>query len=233
MALKTGRCFTYNNYGDLFIETTGAHGPDIAAQRLDDLDRASLQFALSTHSGNHWAVDIGCGRGTQGLRFATLGFKTLLVDLQENSQRCAIINSLLGNSQVVALQSDVRGLGPADLPDKIKILYSQRFIHYLTWEEAVSLLSNLSKRMPVGARAFISAGGIDTEYGLAYVHRSLPVTERFAHLSPDMAEQHHIREKVCLYSCEDLAKLCKRVGLDPVNIWVSEFGNIKGEFARI
>ena len=35
-------------YGDRLVATTGTHGPDIASQRIDDLDRRALEAVLAS-----------------------------------------------------------------------------------------------------------------------------------------------------------------------------------------
>ena len=60
---------TLNLYGDRPISTTGAHGIDVASQRLDALDKEALEQVLQ--SGERLScIDLGCGFGWQGVRFA-------------------------------------------------------------------------------------------------------------------------------------------------------------------
>ena len=68
-----------NLYGDRLVATSGRHGGDIASQRIDELDRACLEFCLSLGPGVA-AADIGCGLGAQGFRLAALGAAVTLCD---------------------------------------------------------------------------------------------------------------------------------------------------------
>src|SRR6478672_1212817 len=63
-----------NRYGDTLIQTTGSHGADISIQRMDDLDITATSYALELRKkkANSAALDLGCGGGVQGLRFASL-----------------------------------------------------------------------------------------------------------------------------------------------------------------
>ena len=219
-----------NLYGDRVVRTTGKHGVDIASQRMDDLDIAALQYALQKTEKRGVAIDLGCGSGMQGLRFAALGFKTMLIDwlpIEMTVLRIAEIDQMLPLSYVM---KDVRTLTASELPDEVAFCYSQRFIQYLQFEEAVTLLRLLRARMPVGAKLFLSASGLLSELGDGYEGRKHPLTRRFAVLARNMANKHDIHEPVCLYTLEDLIALCRSAAFLPEHVFSSPFGNVKGIF---
>lgn len=64
---------TLNLYGDQVLPTAGGHGSNIAIPRLNDLNIASLHFALDSKPDDGDFVDLECGLGAQALRFADLG----------------------------------------------------------------------------------------------------------------------------------------------------------------
>lgn len=177
-------------------------------------------------------MDLGCGFGAQSLRLGVIGFSVTMVDIIDISESVRLMNRVIGSERLKFLRRDTAELSDNDIPDSLDILYSQRFIHYLKFGEALRLLGMLSKRLKPGARLFVSASGLHSELGQEYPHRELPIESRFAPLAPSMAEKHQIREAVCLYEETDLARASKILKLDTITVFRSSFGNIKGVFAK-
>ena len=210
--------------------TTGKHGADISSQRIDDLDVETILYALQLKERKGTSLDLGCGIGIQGLRLASLGFKTVLIDwipVDMTVLRVVGLNELLPLSY---LMKDARALESADLPSEIAVCYSQRFIHYLMFNEAVALLGLVRQQMLPGAKLFLSASGLLSELGHNYQGRSHELSGRFAHLSESMAEKHSIHEPVCLYTPDDLVNLCEKASFSCDRVYLSSFGNVKGVF---
>jgi hypothetical protein len=128
------------------------------------------------------------------------------------------------------LQKDARMLTSEDFGDDIGIAYSQRFIHYLRFSEAVSLLTLVRSKMRTDGKLFLSASGLLSELGNDYYGSNQELSNRFAPLTPTMAEKHDIREPVCLYTPEDLVTLCEQASYKPERVFSSAFGNVKGIF---
>jgi hypothetical protein len=218
-----------NELGDEIITTTGSHGVDVSSQRLNNLDKTGLRYALGLdlYEGSHSAVDLGCGLGSQGVRFSLLGMDTTLIDIHDISDRVDFLSDLFSLGDLQFTQTDARELKADDLPDSISLLHSQRFIHYLTFEEARDLLSLLAERMAPSGRAFISASGLYSELGDDYPDRDVALEDRYSKLSPTMAERHDIRDPVCLYAKEDMERLLSESGFQLREFLPSDFGNVK------
>lgn len=216
-----------NQWNDRVIETTGTHGADIASQRMDELDEAALRFALDWNDEPVTALDLGCGMGVQGLRFSLTGVDTTLVDILDISERVEALNELFDIGDLRFLERDVRELTAADVPANLKLVYSQRFVHYLTWDETHELFELLAENVQPGGRLFVSASGLNTELGEGYPDRDAPPERRFSELAPAVAEKHDIREKVCLYEREDMRRLLTETGFRVKSISTSGFGNVK------
>jgi hypothetical protein len=216
-----------NLYGDDVVRTTGQHGADVSSQRLNDLDRAALRHALNTLDQPLSAVDIGCGLGAQGIRFGLLGIETTLVDILNISSRIEIVESAFEICDLNFVNADAKSLDRDDLPERIGTAYSQRFIHYLEFDDAVELLRTTIERMDEAGRLFISASGLHTELGDGYPHSDRPLEDRFAKLHPVMREKHDIRDQICLYTVRDMRVLFGASGIRPVEIKQSKFGNVK------
>lgn len=219
-----------NLYGDQAIATTGSHGPDIASQRLDDLDRRALRAVLESAT-RLTCVDLGCGRGVGGLRLALLGAEVFLYDLQDEPESL----SRFCQEHRLPLRyrsGDLRAVADGGLPERIDLAYSQRFIHFLRFGQACTLLAQLAARMPQGGRFYLSATGIRSELGDGYAGAGQPLDLRFARLAPEMAAKHGILEPVCLYGEADFVRLLEEAGFKVESVWHSPFGNLKGVFAR-
>ena len=178
-----------NDYGDSPTPTTGVHGVDIASQRLDDLDRACLEFALDCTQAGQTAIDLGCGLGAQSLRLASLGWKVWMCDLLDLGSRVNSINAILGAPHLHFLCKDARQLASRDLPTSATMLYSQRFIHYLTYSEAVSVLRLISTCLQPRSQLFLSASGLHSELGGSYPCSSHSLETRFAKLNSSTAKK--------------------------------------------
>jgi SAM-dependent methyltransferase len=224
-----------NLYGDRLVETTGQHGADIASQRLDGLDAQALRHALDLKlqsDGQTGAVlDIGCGSGMQALRFASLGLPTVMVDQLPLDKTVLRSEGLAALLPISYLMKDACALTAADLPGEIALCYSQRFIHYLRFGEALALLRLVRTRMAKGAKLFLSASGLQSELGAGYAGALQPMAERFSPLAGPMAQQHGIHAPVCLYAPDELQALGEQAGFAVERIHASTFGNVKGVFA--
>ena len=78
-----------------------------------------------------------------------------------------------------------------------------------------------------------SASGLNSELGHGYPHAGHSVEERCAPLADAMQAKHGIRERVCLYTVEDLERAVLAHGFTAVRTWTSPFGNVKGIFERL
>jgi len=219
-----------NLYGDQLHATTGTHGTDIAKQRLDHLDIAAIKHILGQQGRKMMALDLGCGWGIQGLRFASLGVTTTLIDQLPPEQMVIGTGDLNKALPINYQQVDLNDLNALQLPPTLNLIFSQRFIHYLPFNQAVRLLQLLRGQVVDDARLYLSASGLDTELGNGYSDKPKCIEERFSAPAPVMAEKHGILEPVCLYQSGDLEQPALSAGYAPLSVWQSDFGNIKGIF---
>ena len=218
-----------NVYGDNLSPTTGKHGSNISEQRIDELDKACLDFVKTrvAETGSCQAVDIGAGSGAQSKRMAELGAVVLMIDLTDQKQAIAAFNAGLSREAIHFIQSDVRELASGDWPNKIDCVYSQRMLSAIPYIEALKLLHTLKSRAAAGAHFFLSAGGLDSEYKEGYPDAEKPVEERWAKLAPAMGEKHNVLIPQCLYHADDLNHLLEKAGLTVLRSWTSAFRNVK------
>ncbi len=113
-----------NLYGDRLISTTGSHGADIGSQRLDELDKEALLHILSLQTPRTVCLDLGCGLGWQGSRFAMLGAAAYLFDLLPESALVATLREK-ANLNLSYRQGDLRLLQGKVFPSQVHIAFSQ------------------------------------------------------------------------------------------------------------
>jgi SAM-dependent methyltransferase len=229
-----------NVHGDQLIsaETAATHGADISWQRTDELDRRFLRNCLdmlevtAAQGSSAIGLDLGSGYGRPSIAAALFGVEMHLYDLLDLAQYASRLRKTLNLSCLRYHRGDLSRLNPEDLPPMISVVYSQRFVHYLRFSEAVALLRSVTDRLVPHGRIFISASGLRSELGVGYKHKALPIQQRFARISPEMAEKHGIHEPVALYELEDLDKLLLPMGCEREWDAYSEFGNVKACFVK-
>ena len=111
------------------------------------------------------AIDLGGGLGFHSIEMAKLGASVTMVDIADTDTE-EFSNNLK------FIQKNVMDLTEADL-DYIDVLYSQRALHYLPYRDIQKLLNFMFSHMSEDSAIFISAAGLNAEYGGTYLNRSL------------------------------------------------------------
>ncbi len=210
---------------------TGNHkcGKDVSSFRYDELDYAALakceqivKESKSNNVGSHENItvfDLGCGHGSMTVSFAEIGADAFAFDLHPHQK--LYNNDLLKSEHIV--KTDIRNVNWGSFPHP-KIVYSQRTLHYIRYDELCALLSSLIEfKLPI--YFYLSFSGMNSELSIGYQKASLK--NRFSYLSDEMAVKHDIHEPVCLYYPEDIYQLASLNNLKVEKLWVSEFGNVK------
>ena len=217
-----------NIHGDQLVRASSGHGSDIASQRADDLDRMAIEQVSNLHT-TCLALDVACGLGGQAIRLAKAGAHVIAVDIADLSKEVTALAKKAGVATTVSfLRGDLRKLDEQMAGQAFDIICCQRAIHYLTWREAVQAVGRLALLLKPEGRLYLSASGIESELGLGYWGRELALSKRYAPLAEAMAGKHGIEGSVCLYSLEDLKSLFLAAGLAPLELFTSQFGNVKG-----
>ena len=218
-----------NDYGDRFVPAGAAgYGPAISQQREDSLDAAALQSARrllleAAPARQPMVYDVGAGHGAMAIKFALAGCAVVACDLAPMPALRAFAGGGHGGQVRVIDGRDARDVEWHHMPPP-DLVYSQRFLHYLPFPDAIALVRALVRP---GHRCifYLSMSGLDSE--LARGYPALPLEARFAALREDLMEKHGIRRPVCLYTLADALVLAESCGLDVTELWRSEFGNVK------
>jgi hypothetical protein len=207
-------------------------GRNVSSQEIDDLDREAAEFALSLKASRKnrcVAIDLGCGDGVGGVRFALSGIDSYLYDLAFPRSLLRLMQEYrLGNLKKIS--RDMARINENHIPHHVDIVYSQRALHYLTAEELSQLLSQVRNRCSRRCRAFLSIAGYDTEIGVSHSKRGLPLKQRHGLPSVEMQSKHLIHFPLTIYRAEEFVDLVEGVGFKVLKCETSPFGNIKGSF---
>lgn len=223
-----------NSSGDVFRPTETARGVDISSQRTDWIDTECLNFIRGCSSDledRPKALDLGAGFATHSINMATAGADVTLIDL-DCAQAIKSINAAesggaIPRGSIVPIAKDFRSVADQDIAGNIHVLYSQRALHYLPYEDALALLRKIVEKMSFDGKAFLSVAGFDTEYGKSHPHREEPVQKRFSLVTEDMRIKHGIHHPIVTYTADEFKELLACAGLDVERIEASDFGNIK------
>ena len=225
-----------NLYGDDLSWRAKRRGANISSQRMDDLDSRCIEYAFflrRKRRNNFRSVDLGCGDGVQSFLLALLGYEAFAYDQEPLPHDVLSAKATYGRMRFKFRQCDLADLNTVKFPNNgVDICYSQRFIHYLHPTEARQLLEKVTKSMTRGGHLFISASGKNTEIGRAHPFRDLPLNKRFASIESTTAKKHSIHDPITVYSLGEFEEMMNLCGFETVDVWESDFGNLKGVFAK-
>lgn len=222
-----------NMYGDQCSVLSTNKGADIATQRADDLDIASVEYAKK-HPGSK-ALDFGCGAGGQAARLAGAGVNVVGLDMAplaaaftEHLTQQALLLGYTGEHDFYAC--DMLAI-PEEWLTAVRGSFSQitcqRAIHYIPRHEAIRVLNQLHSILQDDGKLFISCSGLHSELGNGYEGKTTEPTDRFGYLSQEMQNKHQIKQPVCLYDETEFADMLACAGWRIDTIYSSAFGNIK------
>lgn len=202
------------------------YGVDVAVRRSDDLDKLLLA-EISQVRDNCRVLDIGCGAGGQSGRMAATGAEVHAIDITNYADAFWVLRRTLklAEHQLRFTHGDARTILPTLATASYSIICLQRTIHYLSYDEARTLLT--TGATIVTNRLFISATGLNSAIGRLHPLRAQSVDNRFATLPVTAAKTFDISAPLCVYTEVEFTTLLHQSGWQVERIWTSAFGNIK------
>lgn len=201
-----------------------SYGMDIAANRLDDLDKAALRFALD-YRGRKIAVDLGCGEGRVAKLLALMGYEVWAYDIRDMSEHFALWE------HIHFTQCDIRNIcnphTETALPSGVVIAVAQRILHHIPYNNALYIVRHLRGAMSDEGRLYLALSGLHSKLADGYTDAHKPVDERYGEVGELGKDVYAITDKVCLYDTHDAQKLLHEAGFTIDKHWESAFGNIK------
>jgi len=189
-------------------------GIDIAEHRADDLDDKAISYLDTKEKAK--VLDLGCGALGFSKRVVSTETKVVAIDVADFSHK------LTPGDTIQFIQADVR-----QLPEIVGITDTvcQRTLHYLRFNEALTLLKQLY--VMTDDRLFISVSGLSSYIGECLIKKEQNIEDRFSDLSAEGQLKFGITSPVCLYSEEEFRDLLIQAGWQIDELWMSAFKNIK------
>lgn len=202
------------------------YGVDITSTRLDDLDKrllAEVKSIIDTPS----VLDIGGGAGGLAVALVKAGARVTLIDIADyrNEVENNLVSVGLGRDVIHVIKGDIAKAGK-ELADKYDVVVIQRTLHYLPYELAKKVLTDMRLKSD---RLFLSVTGVNTEIAKYYSEINSPIESRWGVLSLVGQQLFSIAAPLCLYREEEIKTLLSDTGWSVVWSRVSDFGNIKIE----
>lgn len=207
-------------------------GIDISKSRLDDLDKKAILFSLKNNIKNPSKkfADFGCGSGKLSICISSFGYHGYLFDLKNYKKRFRDL-AISMSIKIDYSKAKIQDINYYDFPKKLDFVISQRTLHYLEYKQVKSFLKKVKKNLNPGGRVFISFSGIKSELGRGYEAEE-DISKRFFKLSTDNQTKFEIRKPICLYSKKNVQDLFKEFCFKEVELWESDFGNIKAIYEK-
>lgn len=223
----------YNVLNDVCLKPgpSGA-GLSLHTQPMDFLDRECLKFIQDNHLNNadFHALDIGGGAGKHTIRMAQMGVRVTLVDRQDPSKNIDLVEEkgVVKKGLINLVQKEFTDV---DIEKELKpyhLIYSQRAINYLPFEDFMTLLTALRQNAESGSRLYLSVSGYENEFAQTMPTRDEPLESRYGYLGCEkMKEKHNIYGKTLVFKQEEIEEILTKLGFTIERIETSTFGNVK------
>ena len=154
--------------------------------------------------------------------------------VEDEPQLMAFLSSLLTNAGLIADRTTTIDAALAALrstPFDIAIV--RRGLCQMTYADAGRFVRDLLQHMKIGGKLYLSVLGLHSVLGENYPHADLPITDRFSHLSPLLAEKYVIPHAVCLYTERNLFQLLLECGMAVTRTLTTTYGNVQAVAVRI
>lgn len=203
------------------------YGVDVAAARLDRLDRLCLAAVAERGAAGQTShvLTLGCASGGVETALVKADVKVTAVDVADYSAAFARLRAVTGvtKEQCDYVCADlVQWVAKADVSSVTHVVF-QRTLHYLPYRQAQYVLELLSS-CP-GRVLYVSVTGLQSAIGDAYADADKSVQERWCQLPQTNQNLFHINAPVCLYTKEELQTLLSDTGWNVRSIATTAFGN--------
>lgn len=184
----------------------GHHGLCRCYYQPDELDIKTLEYASiiaqQTKESLH-ALDLGCSPyAPQSLRLAKLGFHVEAFDLEKPMENFDHTNQQY-YERVSYQVENIADIKASDLRDDYQIIYSNRCLSFLPYQEASALIRLLITRVINKTRFFLGFFAESADYAKGYpIH--LPLGNRYVPLDNAVAKQNEMLASVCVYRRDEI-----------------------------
>lgn len=177
---------------------------------------------------------IPAGRCGLAIKFARLGATVTIGDVpavQREAENRILAAGLRDDISFVPCELTDLPVEPPGEPYDIIVL--RRGLCSMPYEQARGIVRQLLLKLKIGGKLYISILGLHSELGDGYPGGELPIDQRFAPLSPALAEKYGIERPVCLYTERNLFMLLLEAGASVLRTLTTTYGNVKGVAVRV
>ncbi len=198
-------------------------GIQITSTRIGKLEKKVIQEALNLPK-SAVVLDLGAGNGFVSVILSLLQKEVYFYDLKIDF-KLKIFKKLFASKKLHLEKKDLRKILASEFPRNIDLVYSARFLHYLSYEEAENFLRKFSARMKPGGKFFFTFSGLYSDIGKKYPCTEKKIFERNCFLEKSWQKKFEIREKITLYTKNEAQELFEKF-FEIEEIWESDFKNI-------
>jgi SAM-dependent methyltransferase len=184
-------------------------GIDIISKRFGILEKKALK-EISELNRDEKVYDLGSGQSFFSIVVAFLGRKIFAIDKNFEKKtffKLKFLKKVFNLKNFTVIKKDISKLNYKNFEDNISIVYSSRFFHYLKYTDGKNLLKILSKKLKKNGKVYFSISGIDSDLSKGYFGKGIELEKRFFKISEKIQDRFQIKEKVCLYSQEEIKNL--------------------------
>jgi 2-polyprenyl-3-methyl-5-hydroxy-6-metoxy-1,4-benzoquinol methylase len=223
---------TYRVLKDIVFKTDADTGvPILTSQPLDDIDTLCLEYLIEQKQQGKTlhCLDIGGGAGKHAIRVAQTGHTATLIDRDDPSHYIKQVADadIIKADQITLVQKQFNAIDVAKDLAAYDLIYSQRALNYMPYDEFMAFMRNLTTHLPIGGRFYISVSGYDNEFGRSFPLRDKSLPERYGYVTDAMKIKHNIQDKTLVIKCEELTDIMKGLGYKILYTNVTTFGNVK------
>lgn len=207
-----------------------AHDSESAKIRLFacELDEMAYQEVKKRCrlDNNVSALVFGRDVGNLAIRLADLGARVVVDASQQKQPPRPGLRSLVFSLAALP-ETDALPEAPFD------VIIAQFALHAVPYGQALQALLQLTHRLKIGGKLYLSAYGLHSTLGDHYPDSGKLVEERFSELPASLAELYDLHGPVCLYSERNLITLLFQVGTPVLQNATGALGNVRAVAVRI
>jgi SAM-dependent methyltransferase len=202
----------------------------------DELERYALEECNKRHRFDQRVsvLVLPDKRCDMSIKFARLGAQVVIADHPELQQE------IEGRILAAALHDEIL-FAPCALPElpedpqgePFDIIVIRRGLCSLPYADARRVVRKLLLKLKIGGKLYISVLGLHSELSEGYAASESSIEQRFAELSPTLAEKYGIHDPVCLYTERNLFMLLLEAGASVLRTLTTTYGNVKGVAVRV
>jgi hypothetical protein len=217
------------------LSINGKHGVCRSYYHPDEFDIKVIEYANSLAQGGITdlsALDLGCSPYfPQSWRLAKLGFNVDAFDLENPIDTFDQINKSFKN-RINYKVKDIATLKSSDLQPNYDIIYSNRCLPFLKYNQAYELIHMLVNQVKSKSRFFLSFFSESADYAANYP-MDLPLENRFVPLNNIVARKNQMLAPVCIYKYDEIIKdLLGGLPITIIEILHAKSGSIKIIFEK-